>query len=466
MFRDKLHRPAIIGATTIGLVISSFGGVALAESLFIRDRNISVLERERPGYEAEGLRTGQFIIKPKVDVGVGYSSNVFALSDVDAALGFDVFEDESDVYAFARPSVRFESDWSRHAIAGGAYVEAVRFNEFDEESMVDWGAYLDGQIDVTEFADFFGGLSYDRLNESRRSYNSAFLFDEPINYTQGEIYGGYRQEFGRVKIKGQLGAQTRDYDDAQVIPLVVVTPGLFFNADQDFRDRTAITALGEVAFAVTRDTAVYFEAQKNWQDFDGTDAVFRRERDSNGYRVTGGVDFDLTKLMRGRVGIGYFSQEFDDPTYDEISGVAIDAALEWFPSDLTTVTLTADRGVDNSAIISSAGYISSDVMIQLDHELRRNVILSGFAAFGRDEYDDPLLNGMGMPVMDVNGNPVSQEIDRFGVGLGADYYMNRTFSVGVDYTYETQDVARTVFDGGFDTNFDVHQVLITATFKR
>lgn len=465
MFGLKFNKRSATGLAGASIIALTVGGGALADSLFVRDRNISVLERSRPGFEAPGLRAGQFIIRPKLDVGVGYNSNVFAVSDVDASAGLDGLEDESDVFVFARPSLVVESDWNRHALSLGAYTEAAWFAEYDSEAAVDGGVFLDGRLDVARMTSISAGASYDRLNESRRGYNTSFLFQEPIDYSLTQAYLGFQQEINRVRFSLQGDFADYNYEDAT--PVTGATgSGLFFNADQDFRDRQSYSVLGEVGFAVTRDAAIYFSGEYNWQDFDAPDAVFTRNRDSSGYRLTAGTEFDLSKLVRGRLGVGYFEQEFDDSSFENIDGVAFEAALEWFPTEMTTVSLNANRDVSQSSIVFTGGYVSSDIILQIDQELRRNMIASAFVGVGRDEYDDPILDVNGAPVLDGNGNPISQEVDRIGAGVSGQYFFSPYLSAGLEYTYEKQDVELDIFNDGFDTNYGIHQVLLTFSVER
>ena len=455
--RVSIENRYVLGGALCAVWVTSILGVALADSLFVRDRNVSVLERPRPEYQAPGIRAGQFIVRPKVDIGAGYNSNVFALSNVDAALGYDSFEEESDVFGYIRPSVRVESDWSRHALAFGGYVEATRFNRYDSESIVNGGVYVDGQYDISSRAAVFGGGSLDELSESRRSYNTAFLFDEPITYTLAEVYAGFQNEAGRFRYLGRVDVDQYDFKDVR-LAMPEGTGGVTVPADQDFRDRTATEFKGEIGFALTPDTALFLTGIYNIQDFQPSDEVTAPERDSDGYRITFGAEFDLTKLIRGRLDIGYFEQTYDDPSYSSIDGIAVDAQAQWFPTELTTVSLTGSRGVAQSAIISAGGLIETEATLRVDHELLRNLILSGFVAYGHDDYQDRIVGS--------TGDGVRQTADSWGGGLSAKYYLNRHVSAGIDYTYETQDVKRDVFSGGFDTDYDIHQILFTITLER
>ncbi|ADM09344.1 hypothetical protein PB2503_06392 [Parvularcula bermudensis HTCC2503] len=460
-----MKKLSISKVATAGACVSLAGALALqqaaAQSLFVRDRNVSVAERDRPGYEAPGVPVGAYVLKPRLDLGVGYSSNVFALSDVDDE-DAQSFEDEGDAFTFVRASAEAESIWSRHYVALGGYVEASQFFEFDDRSTVDAGVYSRGQLDIAETLALYAGLSFDKLNESRRNNTGSALFEEPVEYTQSEGVVGARWETGRLASRLRFSAVEYDFDDAQLI--IAELPASSTDFDQDFRDRLRTAVLGEAAYALSPDLAAYVSIEANQVDFDRTvDGV---TRDSAGIEVNAGVDFDLTDLLRGRIGAGYFEQDFDSERFADLSGASVNAALEWFPSQLTTVTLAASRGADESAVSTAGGFVRTEAVLRVDHELRRNVLLNAFVGVGEDTYEDNLVDFSGDPVLDENGQPIEQSFDRLAAGFGAEVFFTRYVSSALDYSYESQSVDVDVFSGGFDTDYDIHQVLWTVSLQR
>ena len=445
---------AVSGAFVIGdMLVSS----AHADSLFLRDRNVNVRERERPEFAAPGIRAGQFIVRPRLDLSAGYNSNVFALSNAPASAGLEDFEDQSDYFFIARPSVHAETLWSRHGLSAGAYTELYAHERFNSEAIRNEGAYLNGQLDISRETAFFGGISFDRLNESRRVNNGAALTDEPVRYERAAGYAGVSHEQGRFRYRGRFDVANFDFDDVDSIAAdsLPVTP----ERDQDFRDRTAYSVLGQVSFAVTRDVAIFVRGVSDVQRYDRETDAFGRSRDSEGYTFDVGAEFDVTQLIRGEVGVGYFSRDYDDPAFEKAEGVGVRASLEWFPTELTTVSLTAERDAEESAFIAAGGFVSTEVVARVDRELRRNLLAYAFAGYGTQDYPDQLSRS-------TDGTPYDQEVERYGGGVGLEYFANRHVSVRGGYTYEAQDVGTDVFEGGFDTDYDAHQVLVTVSLKR
>ncbi|MGV6800881.1 MAG: outer membrane beta-barrel protein [bacterium] len=443
-------RKLLLGAATLAAFVAVDS--AAAESLFLRDRNTSVLQRERPEYDATGLRAGSFIVKPKVDLTIGYTDNVFALEQSVSPL----YGDQSDTFFVLRPSVIAASDWNRHSLQFGAYAEGYQHSDFDAENVGNAGAHIDGRIDVLRNTAFLLGASYDLLHESRRVNNSVLVPIEPVEYERSKVYAGLQQEFGRIRYRGRLDYADYNYDDVQALD---ATNALVFS-DQDFRDRADSSVLLEAGFATTRDSSVFLRGVYRKRDFDNLSNTVLAggplNRDSEGYTISTGVDFDITNLVRGSVALGYMNEDFDDARLSSIDGLSVEAGVEWFPTERTTLGVTAAREVRPSSIFSDdgigglvvndAGYIANEIVLNMDHELRRNVILSASAGYGLDDYKD-----------------IDREDKRYAASLAATYLFNRNFAAKLQYNYKDQDTSATGATAGLIKDYTANELMLTLT---
>ncbi len=409
--------------------------IAAAQSLFSRDRNISVLQRERPEYASQGMRSGSFIVRPKLELSAGYTDNTFAISDTLNAQ----FGNQEDYYFILRPSIIAESNWNRHSLNLGAYVEAYEHIDFDESNALNAGIFADGVIDVTRTTAIELGGAYDKLNESRKISTGNDVFADPIEYKRGEVYAGLRQEFGRIRYRGRLGYTNFNYDDA----VSLITSNI---VDQDFRDREESSVLLQAGYALTRDASIFIRGKYRDRNFDNLTPGTGLNRDSEGYTIAAGVDFDITRLVRGSIAVGYLEEDFTDPALASIDGVSVEAGLEWFPSELTTVGLTATREVRASALTSGSAFLANEVVLSVDHEVARNIILSASAGYALDDYEN-----------------ISREDERYALRLAAKYLINRILSAGIEYTYEEQSSDGTAT---FLKDFTTNELLLTLTAER
>ena len=468
-----MRKPIYLSSAASALVAASGAATSASaqeDSYFIRDRNVSVVDRVQAYNRSDGIRTGSFVVRPQLEVGAGWTSNVFSLSDSDLP-GLQFVEDESALFGFIRPSVAGVSDWNRHEVRFDAYAEGIGNERFDSESFVTAGASVGGFLEIDRASELFGAVSFDHLREGREVNNTFLVAEEPVQYDVARAEIGARREFGRTRGLVRFDLADFDYDDVEVIPIALFERGAdgapllddegdliprltddggqaFLDqgtGDQDFRDHTAYRATAEAAYALSPDTALLVRGQLERRDFDGRDE-FGIDRDSDGFRVAAGVEFDLTSLVRGEVTLGYFERDFEDARFEDASGLGVDVGIEWFPTELTTVTLTGSRDVEDSPFVGAGGVIREEAVVQVDHELRRNVSLYAYGGLGRDEFDD-----------------LDRTFDRVRAGAGGRYYLNDHLAVGASYDYIEQELDTDDAISAFGAPFDTHRALITVT---
>ena len=352
---------------------SARGSLASASSasgdLFARDRSVAVLERPHPEYEAVGLPFGTFTAFPRLQIDGEYSDNIYAVSTgaVD------------DFIVRIKPEISIESGWSRHFFGAYARGSLSRYNDYSSENADEWGVGANGQIDFTRAANITLGVDYASLVEPRSSSNAPTTTVKPVEYDTAQAFLAGTRVSGRLKLSARGDVRSFDYKDG-------VTAGGFV-VDQDNRDRTVSSLTGRVDYAVSPATAWFVSASGNKRAYDVASTPTSAARDSSGYEILAGANFELGAVVRGEVAAGYISQQFDDAAYGTIDGFGARGRLEWFPTQLTTVTATASRTVEDSGIQGSGGYLSSAVGVSVDHELLRNVIVSGQVSYVQDAYD-------------------------------------------------------------------------------
>lgn len=396
----------------VTLLVVAKGGAVSAQSvsgdlrnsgadanIFRRDRAETVRERPRPDYEALGLPAGAFTLYPKVQIDTEFNDNVLA------ADGFK----QDDVLVRVSPEVNLRSNWSRAALDMFARAAVVRYNEVSSEDATDWRAGAVGRVDVSSRATVNGGADYGRATEPRTSSNTAVLAAEPIRYDLGQAYVGGAFTANRLKLSGRGDFRTYDYEDGFTDAGVVI--------DQDNRDRDFYAVTGRADYAISPATAIFAQLSGNERDYtaDGPSPV--PARDSSGYQALAGANFELGALVRGEIAGGYISQEFDDPAYQAIDGFGGRAEIVWLPTQLTTVMATGSRTIEDAGVIGAGGYVSSAAGLQIDHELLRNVILTGTLNFSRDAFEG-----------------IDRDDDRLSVGLSGTYLINRRLGVTVGYS--------------------------------
>lgn len=407
------------------------GGVAMAQTasgsltraqaqssdLFARDRSVAVRDRPHPDYEAGGLPLGAFTAYPKVQFSGEFNDNIYATSS-----------NERDDFIFRiRPEISLESGWSRNALQAYARGSINRYKDYDTEDTEEWGVGVSGRLDVTRATNIAGGADFATLTEPRTSASAPAATLEPIQYDMTSAYLAGAHSTGRIKLSARTGIQTYDYEDGATAGGVVV--------DQDFRDRDVWTLSGRADYAVSPATALFAQVSSNERDYDTAGTLFSPARDSSGYEALVGTNFELGAVARGEIAVGYISQDFDSPAYKDIDGFGARAQVEWFPTQLTTVTATAGRSIEDAGIVGSGGYLATAMSLSVDHELRRNIILGGQLLYSRDEYDG-----------------IQREDERYGASVNATYLVNRNLGVSLAVSHLEQSSEGLNHGASYDIN--------------
>jgi len=379
--------------------------------------NVSVMARSRPDYDPLGLRFGGFEARPSADVEYGATDNLFLSEN----------NEREDTWVALRARVPVASDWSRHALRAEVSAERRMHTDFPSDDYTNWNAQVGGRLDVGSRSQIDVRASAGRRAEPRFSPDSPSSARKPIRYDLREAGIGASHRFNRVSLRGEVSWRELDYDDAESLT--------FQPIEQDDRDRTETFASLRVDYAVASSWELLAELRYNKRDFDlEVPAVFQ-DRDSDGYAALIGAGFDISRAVRGEVLVGYLRQEYEDPALGWVDGIAVDAKVEWFPSELTTVTFNAARSVEETAYFGTASYTLARAGVRVDHELFRNIILTASVNAGQREF---------------------QGIDREDViahaEAGVIYLINRRMALRVNYRRDYQNSYGMTGDDDYDAN--------------
>lgn len=373
---------------------------------YSRGRNVSVLEQPRPEYDQIGIRAGSFNILPVIDIGAGYSSNVYARST----------NVESDGFAVVAPRVNVMSDWSRNQFMASA---SGRFRRYFSESPVnsdEWNIRGLGRLDVGSSVALTAEGQAARIQEE--PFTSGTDSDIAALSRYSRVYGALRGQYqmGRVRATGSLDVTNYSFSDIET------SDNMFFS--QADRDRVAKRAVGQIEYALSPSFTAY--GQLTYSDID-YDMPFLLNgdpnRDSHGFRGLVGVDLDLSGFMRGTVGIGYSERHFRSPFYDTAHGLSAEVQLEYFPSDLTTMTLRVGRRIEDSAIASISAFWDTGVSFRIDREIRYNILGYLEARYSNQNYVDS-----------------TRKADTYRLRGGAQYLLSPSLRMIFNTGYSKRDV--------------------------
>ncbi len=386
----------ILASTAIAWPLS-----AMAQpSQFARDRSVSVRERPRPDYEAPGVRVRSFLLQPRVAIDSTFDDNIYATRNGPIR----------DVIWRARPELTIVSDWSRHLASVFARASVNRYEKNPTEDSTDYAYGARGRLDVGRASSLTLNLARLYSTEPRSSPSSPRQAAAPVRYYTDQATAIARVEGNRLRFTGRGGYSRFDYESVARIGGGVLS--------QDARDRRVTSEALRVDYAVSDATSIYVNGALNQRNYALESPPAVTDRDSHGYEAAVGINFERPALMRGEVEVGYLEQTFDSQLYSTISGASLRMSLDWFPTQLTTLNLQASQSIEDAVIIGAAGYLATSGQVRFDHELRRNIILTGTAGYEKDVYQG----------IDRTDQSVTSS-------LAATYLLNRNVGVTTSYNY-------------------------------
>lgn len=341
---------------------------------FDRGRNQSVLERPRPDYDPQAVRVGSFNVLPSVEAGVGASNNVYQTND----------DKQADAYLFLKPVVIAASDWSLHSLEFAASGNLKRYLDETPRNLSLFNVRTGGRLNLPDGFTVFGEARYNREFESAQT--------GAVQVSPTGAFSTYDQLYLALRGERQVGQSriTLAYDHTD-LDFKSVKIGGSQRIDQSTRNRTIDRVTGRVEYAFTPSVALYGQASYEKTDYSIPIVALGGNRDSDGVRVLGGISFDLAGFMRGKVGLGYGSRNYNLPIFDSVSGFSADVKVEYFPTELTTVTFAASRTIEDTAIGSTSSFNDTRTSLRVDHELLRNLLLHGLAEVSWQDYFEDIL---------------------------------------------------------------------------
>lgn len=316
---------------------------------------------EEDPFAAPGFRAGRFILKPSLEQGVTYSSNVDSSSGGEP--GF-----------LSQTTLRLNavSDWSRHAATLDAY--GIFRKSFAGAEAEDAEGGLEGTLDL-DLADDYrarASLGYEIKPETAQSAVVIMgAVSQPIRQSLDASLG-FEKDAGkaRFRITGNLDRDV--YGDAEL-----AMGGLLSQEERNFTlYGLALRGGYEISPAVTP----FVEAEIGRREYD-------LELDTAGYarsalRLAGraGVALDMSEKLSGEVAAGWVHEDFDDDRLASVSAATLDANLNWSPVRGTTVGLNASTTVEGTTTAGESGSVRYDSRLSVTREMRRN--LTGTAALG------------------------------------------------------------------------------------
>ncbi len=411
----RAHRRAAAGAFALGMFI----GLPVATraqdlSTYLpqgtpgaaQEPGVTVLSRLRPLYDAPGVRAGSFVIRPELDQGFGFNSNVTGFSPGGGSW-----------LLRTNPSVTVNSDWSRDQLGFSAMLDDHRYLNTPQQSYTDWTVGATGGLTVGR-RNIVLGYSHLSLHQTPSDIG-AIQSDTPIPYTVEDLNGGYTFDQGRLSLIPQVDFKLFRFTTASILGTTV---------SQQYRDRNVLTAGVTVRYALSGATSLLLLAEGINSSY--ITASLPAQPDSRSVLVLGGIDYAASGIWRYRLLVGAEDRKFSAAQFPSRTGLVAQGSAIWSPSGLTTVTGLLSRTIEDPSTEGSAGYTYTTAQLVLDHEYRRDILLQG------------RLGGQVAEYLQSGATQTS-----LTVGAGITKLLNRNMRLTLDYNFTTQSAPNYTVNG-------------------
>ena len=385
-------------------------------------QNQSVYDRPRPEYDTEGIRLGSFRLQPSVESDVSFDDNVFAQPD-----------GQSDVIFRLLPRVVARLERPLYDVRLDLLAEVERYLENGSENTEDLAAQATARYGLGTRTLIAANAAYRIQSEDRRSFDS--VSDSGTRLTRHDMSAelGARQDLGNLDITANGRMRRVTYGDAR--------DATGDPTDFSFRDFTLYQLSGGAAYGISANDEVSarltydrrdYAIQLDDPDFDPT----RFDRTSEGWRAEVGYGRQVSELLFLRVLAGYLQQNYQDPRLQNISGLSLDGDMLWNFSPLTSVRATISRAIDETVSPLRAGNLRTQASARVDHELLRNLVLSGYVRGA-----------------DIDPSGIGDQIQEYEVSASARYLFSRrlSFRAALEHFTRSSDNADIAFSENIAT---------------
>ncbi|HEV2548583.1 MAG TPA: outer membrane beta-barrel protein [Stellaceae bacterium] len=395
----------------------------------------TVLSRPRPDYDPLGIRLGSFIVHPTLGLTETYDSNVFATQN----------GAKSDFYTTENPGVSVASDWNRHSLAFTATGQFKQYATHSSENVNNAAADLRGRYDISNGQYFIADGGYALQHEDRASPDSTVNQAHPTEYHVTGAYLAYVRELARIGLRVDSTVTSYDFN-SQFTSTGILVP-------ENDRDRIEYVVAPRVSYEFIPGYQAFVRAVGNLRQYNQQDQTllhpdpgdFRitnpsARRNSKGYELDAGTAIEVTRLITAEVYVGFLHQEYEAQSqpgelFHNFNGPAFGGNLLWNVTPLTSIKGSFSQSVAETTLVvatptaanpfaesAASGSRETNFQLTVEHELLRNLLLTGSVGYVRDAYSE-----------------INRTDDTFGGAIGARYLMNRNIRLTADVSYSKRD---------------------------
>lgn len=312
---------------------------------------------EADPFAAPGIRSGTFVIRPTLESGIRYGSN-----PDDPTCDCNTTQAETAV------TVRAESDWIRHNLnmemRGTADKPFSDPSGYAPEFNGGFRIAADGRLDISVSDTATFAASAESGREVLSSGASTGYASRSMQ-TALRAAAGYSHDAGPIglSINGQVVHTS--YGDAVTLAGVSVP--------QDDRDNLNASLTLRGTYELSGAISPFAEVEVGRRLYDNKFDASGIEQSATRYSLRAGAEFNQGDKLSGELAAGWFIENPDDASLEDVSGLDLRATFNWSPVRDTTVTVIASTAIDGASSASAESSVNYNVSADFKRKLRANL---------------------------------------------------------------------------------------------
>jgi hypothetical protein len=422
--------PSAIKPTLLDETMVDVEGDALPKPLILTETEEPVAPRKKK-VAADlnapiGIDTGGLRLYPTLEIGSTATSNV-TQSNLNSKFDFGLR---------LKPSIRFESDWSRHSWTGTASAELLRYAQNPDLSTLTGSVSTNFRLDIrrTTRSDFTASYVANETGLGDTSVPATAA--EPRRDQNFGLGADIVHDFGGLEASAKAALTRSSFSDVSL-----VGGGKENNADRSYVEPslTLRASLGDLGARLKPFAEVAYAPRFHDQ---ATDRNGQR-RDSQGLAGTLGVSFNDGPIWDGDLALAYLVRGYTDPNLATTTALGLRGRVAWSPVPPLRIEGVTSVDLAETATLNIGATRSWNAGINVSYALRENV---------------NLLAGIGLTRSDI----------------GTAITTNKTATAGLEWAFNPNMSAAVIYQGtwfddgsaGATGNYDEQRLTTSIVFKK
>lgn len=304
--------------------------------------------------ETPGIPIGTFVLRPSVT----QSINTETTKDGNTRQRRAFLETDA--------AATLTSDWGRHQLtvtAEGGWQKNV---SGEGEEQPSFKINSDLRLDLPDETTAHLTAGYNFYREDTDDPDAIANAAQQSDVQEFSAGASVQRDFGILRGTTALALTRSIYSDAKLSNGTTV-------ALSD-RNQTTGTLRGRVGYELSPALIPFLEANIGRTVYDETQDSAGYERSGHSYGAKVGVEVDLGEKLKGEVGVGYETADFEDDRLSSIDTATLDASLLWSPIRGTDVNFDLQTSIQPSTTAGESGYVSHALTTTVTHQLRDNLV--------------------------------------------------------------------------------------------